>query len=59
MAKLKIKLKKSMIGLKKKQKETVKALGLSKIGQTTEKNDDAAIRGMISKISHVVEVSEV
>lgn len=57
--KLKIKLVKSTIGAPKDQKETVKALGLRKIGQTVEHNDTPQIRGMIFKVKHLLEVEEV
>ena len=40
------------------QRETLKALGLSKIGQTVTKVDNAAIRGMIRTVSHLVTVVE-
>ena len=56
--KLVITLVKSPIGYEKSQKATVAALGFSKLNQTVEKDDTAAIRGMINKISHLVEVSE-
>lgn len=55
---IKVTLKKSTIGCKKDQIATVAALGLKKIGQTVEKNDVPQIRGMIFKVSHLVEVSE-
>ena len=56
--KLLIKQIKSGIGYKKKTKETLKALGLRKMNQTIEKNDNPAIRGMIDKISHLLKVIE-
>ncbi|HOO11577.1 MAG TPA: 50S ribosomal protein L30 [Bacillota bacterium] len=59
MAKLKIKLIRSVIGSKKDQKATVEALGLKKISQVVEKNDTPEIRGMINKVRHLVEVEEV
>ena len=57
MATVKITLKKSLNGRIKEQKRTVEALGLKKIGQTVEKEDNAAIRGMIAKVAHLVEVN--
>ncbi len=51
-----IKLKKSTIGSIPKHKATIKALGLTKIGQIVEKQDNEAIRGMIKQVSHLVEV---
>ncbi len=59
MAKLRIKLVRSVIGSKKDQKATVEALGLKKISQVVEKNDTPEIKGMINKVRHLVEVEEV
>jgi large subunit ribosomal protein L30 len=56
---LKITLVKSSIGAKPKNKATVEALGLSKIGKSVEQKDNAAIRGMIHKIKHLIEVEEI
>ena len=53
-----VKLKKSPIGYNKRQKATVHALGLKKMNQTVEKSDNPTIRGMIAKVSHLVEVVE-
>lgn len=58
MAKIQIKLTKSVIGRLEKQKKTIEALGLRKIGQIVEKEDNAQIRGMIEKVQHMVEVIE-
>ncbi len=58
MAKIKVKLIKSTIGCKKDQIATVKALGLKKIRYVVEHNDTPQIRGMINKVSHLVEVEE-
>ncbi len=58
MANLKITLVKSVSGSNKKQIATVDALGLRKIGQTVERPDNAAVRGMISRVSHLVSVIE-
>lgn len=55
---LTIKLVKSGIAHPKNQRATLKALGLSKIGQTVTKVDNAAIRGMIKTVSHLVTVVE-
>ncbi|WP_312097517.1 50S ribosomal protein L30 [Niallia sp.] len=56
--KLEITLTKSVIGRKQDQRETVKALGLRKLNQTVVQQDNAAIRGMINKVSHLVTVKE-
>ncbi len=58
MAKLKIKLVKSVIGRKDDQIATVAALGLRKIRSVVEHEDTPQIRGMINKVSHLVEVEE-
>ena len=58
MAKLKIALVRSTIGRKKDQIATVEALGLRKIRSVVEKEDTPQIRGMINKVSHLVEVTE-
>ena len=55
---LKIKLVKSTIGSKPMHKKNVEALGLRKIGQVVEKKDNPQMRGMIAKVSHLVEVEE-
>lgn len=57
--KLKITLVKSAIGAVPKNKKTVEALGLRKIGKTVEMPDNPAIRGMIRQVNHLVKVEEV
>lgn len=57
--KLAITLKRSLIGRKPNQRKTVQALGLRKRHQTVIQQDNPAIRGMINKVSHLVEVKEV
>ena len=59
MKKLKITLVKRTNGCLEKQKKTVQALGLKKIRSTTLKDDNAAIRGMIFVVKHLVTVEEV
>ncbi len=49
----------SKIGVKYDQKETVRRLGLSHLGQTVEQPDTPAIRGMIHKVRHLVTVEEI
>jgi large subunit ribosomal protein L30 len=56
--KLQITLTRSLIGRTQDQRETVKALGLRKMHQTVEQNDNPAIRGMVKKVSHLVTVTE-
>ena len=57
--KLKITQTKSTIACLKDQIATIKALGLHHIGDTVEQADNAAIRGMIFKVKHMVKVEEV
>ncbi|MGD9093890.1 MAG: 50S ribosomal protein L30 [Anaerolineales bacterium] len=52
-------LTKSPIGYSQRQKGTVQALGLRHLNQTVEHVDTPVIRGMIAKVSHLVEVEEV
>ena len=56
---LRITLKKSVIGYSKRQKATVKALGLRKLNSSTLKPNNPQIRGMVGKIGHLVEVEQV
>ena len=57
--KLKVTLTKSTIASVPKNKKTVWALGLRKIGQTREYPDNAAVRGMINQVKHMVKVEEI
>ncbi len=55
---LKVKWVKSAIGYSVRQKKTVRALGLRRLGQIVEHDDTPVIRGMINKVSHLVQVVE-
>ncbi len=57
-AQLTITLVRSPIGYPKRQKATLKALGLRKINQTVSRTDNEAVRGMVEKVSHLVVVDE-
>jgi len=59
MGNLRITLKRSTIKCKEDQKATVAALGLRKVGQSVVQKDNAQIRGMINKVSHLLQVEEV
>lgn len=59
MAKIRVKLVKSIIGRKKDQIDTVKALGLKKLHSVVEHEDTPQIRGMIDKVSFMLEVEEI
>lgn len=56
--KLKVTLVKSPIGYTKRQKAVVQSLGLKKMGQTVVRSDTPVIRGMINKVSHLLNVDE-
>ncbi len=49
----------SSIGVEYDQKETVRRLGLRKLGHTVELPDSPAVRGMLHKVRHLVTVEEV
>ncbi|MFG6325478.1 MAG: 50S ribosomal protein L30 [Lachnospiraceae bacterium] len=57
--KLKITLVKSTIGAVPKHVKTVEALGLRKLNKTVELPDNAATRGMIQQVRHLVKVEEI
>ena len=59
MTNLKITLVKSTIGAVPKNKKTVEALGLKKIGASVERPDNKAVRGMIQQVRHLVKVEEI
>ncbi len=58
MAKVKITQIKSLIDRPKRQKDTVKALGLNKVNQTVEHEATPQILGMVAKVSHLVKMEE-
>ena len=57
--KLKITLVKSTIGAIPKHRKTVEALGLKKVNKTVQMPDNAATRGQIQQIRHLVKVEEI
>ena len=59
MAQLRIEQKKSTIGCKQNQRETVRSLGLKRIGDVVVKEDRPEIRGMVKTVTHLVAVEEV
>ncbi|RLT35993.1 MAG: 50S ribosomal protein L30 [Chloroflexi bacterium] len=59
MARLRITWKKSAIGYALDQKRTVRALGLHRLHETVEHDDNRTIRGMADKVRHLVTVEEV
>lgn len=56
--KLQITLVRSPIGYSKKQKATLKAMGLKRVNQVVVQEDSEVMRGMIDKVSHLVTVDE-
>jgi large subunit ribosomal protein L30 len=56
MATIKVKQVRSRIRCPKDQKRTLDALGLRKLGRVVEHNDNPAIRGMIEKVKHLVQI---
>ncbi len=56
---LRIKYVRSAIGRTKRQKDTIAALGLRRIGDVAEHEDNPAVRGMVSAVEHLLEVQEV
>ena len=56
---LRITLVRSTIGRPADQERSVRSLGLRKLNSTVVRNDDPSIRGIVNKISHLVEVEEI
>jgi large subunit ribosomal protein L30 len=59
MTRLKLTQRRSVIGRPQDQKDTVRRLGLHRIRDVVVKDDRPEIRGMISKVQHLIEVEEV
>ena len=59
MADLKVTLIRSRIGKKPKQRGTIRALGLSRIGSSNVLPDRPEIRGMIARVPHLIIVEEI
>jgi len=55
---IKVTLRRSVIGEKPKTRATVEGLGLRKLHQTVEQVDSPSLRGMLAKVSHLVDVEE-
>jgi large subunit ribosomal protein L30 len=58
MATLKITQFKSANGTNPQQRDTLRTLGLGKIGRSTERPDDASVRGAVYRVRHLVKVEE-
>ena len=59
MAKLKVTQLRSVIGTTRRQRDTIRALGLKRIRHTVVQDDKPEIRGMIDRVRHMVQVEEV
>ena len=59
MGRLKVSQTKSGVGGKQNQRDTLRTLGLKRIGDVAVKEDRPEIRGMINTVSHLVTVEEV
>ena len=58
MSKVAITWRKSAIGYNRRQKDTIRKLGLRRLNQTVEHDDSPALRGMIAKVGHLVDVRD-
>jgi large subunit ribosomal protein L30 len=59
VARLKVQQKKSTIGSKKNHRDTLRTLGLKRIGDVVVKEDRPEIRGMLQAVRHMIAVEEV
>ena len=59
MARLKVRQQKSTIGCKKNQRDTLRTLGLKRVGDVVVKEDRPEIRGMLQAVRHLIAVEEV
>ncbi|MFW5777142.1 MAG: 50S ribosomal protein L30 [Spirochaetota bacterium] len=59
MARLRITLVRSPIGALPKHRQTVRSLGLRKMNQSVEQDDNPAIRGMVRAVGHMVRLEEI
>jgi large subunit ribosomal protein L30 len=50
---------KSSIGYSRRQKGTIRALGLKRLGDTVEHEDTPVVRGMVDKVRHLVQVEDI
>ena len=56
---VKVTLKRSLIGIRKQHRANVRGLGLKHVGSCVELEDTPAIRGMINKVAYLLQVDEV
>ena len=58
MSTVRVTQRRSRNGSDQRQRDTLRSLGLRRIGHTVEVTDSPQIRGMLAKVSHLVEISE-
>jgi large subunit ribosomal protein L30 len=58
VANIQITWRKSAIGYRQDQKDTIRKLGLRRLNQTVEHPDSPALRGMIARVQHLIDVRE-
>ena len=58
MATLRIKQVRSVNGSSQRQRDSLRTLGLGRIGKATERPDDAIVRGLVASVAHLVEVRD-
>jgi large subunit ribosomal protein L30 len=56
---LKITQRKGIVNTKQKQRDSLRSLGLKRIGQSVVREDTPVVRGMVNTVRHMVEVEEV
>lgn len=56
--KLRITYVKSAIGYSRQQKSTIRALGLTRLGQSVQQDDTPVLRGMVHRVRHLVQVED-
>lgn len=55
---LAVTLKRSGIGCTRRQRETLRGLGLTRCGKTVRRNDSPSLQGMLLRVAHLIEVRE-
>lgn len=58
MGKIRVKLKKSLIGTKVPHRQTVRGLGLRRLNHTVELDDTPEIRGMVNSVGYLLQVED-
>ncbi len=56
MSKIKVRLLKSLAGIRQTHRDTVRGLGLKRVNQVSELTDSPAVRGMINKVNYLVRI---